>query len=102
MRPALFCFFFQSDTRRKITSLRWRRNHSPNFDGFLVRFNADGGFDTTLGENGWLWADFGEWEVTADMVLQEDGALVMGATTSFGTNRFLVWRYTTPALATPF
>jgi len=98
--PRYFAFSSKVTPDGKLLVCGGGGNHSPNFDGFLVRFNADGTFDTTLGENGWLWADFGEWEVTADMVLQEDGALVMGATTSFGTNRFLVWRYTTPALAT--
>jgi uncharacterized delta-60 repeat protein len=97
--PRYFAFSSKVTPDGKLLVCGGGGNHSPNFDGFLVRFNADGTFDTTLGENGWLWADFGEWEVTADMVLQEDGALVMGATTSFGTNRFLVWRYTTPALA---
>jgi uncharacterized delta-60 repeat protein len=97
--PRYFAFSSKVTPDGKLLVCGGGGNHSANFDGFLVRISEDGTLDTTVGENGWLWADFGEWEITQDMVLQQDDKLVMGATTSFGANRFLVWRYQTTPLA---
>jgi len=70
-------------------------NHDEIFDALVIRLNADGSADTGFGNNGYLWSGFGQDMIANDLLLQPNGKLLLGGTTTAvnTANEFILWRY---------
>jgi len=70
-------------------------NKDEHFDAFVVRLNIDGSNDSDFGNNGYLWSGLGQDMIANDLLLQNDGKLLIGGTTTNGNtaNEFILWRY---------
>ncbi|HEU4390936.1 MAG TPA: hypothetical protein VFV34_24235 [Blastocatellia bacterium] len=51
-------------------------NNPTYFDWLVARYNSDGSLDTTFGSGGWVRTDFGAFDASTAVVIQEDGKIV--------------------------
>ncbi|WP_330308160.1 MULTISPECIES: calcium-binding protein [unclassified Streptomyces] len=65
---------------------------STAFDFALVRYNTDGGLDTTFGTGGRVITDFGDYDVAQSLGVQPDGRIVAAG---YSGGDFALARYTT-------
>ena len=66
-----------------------------NSDFMLARFNTDGSFDNTFGNNGIVITDIGTSESLNDLAIQSDGKIVVGGNYPESSSDFVVARYNT-------
>lgn len=64
-------------------------------DFMLARFNTDGSFDNTFGNNGVVITDIGTSESLSDLAIQADGKIVVGGNYPGSPSDFVVARYNT-------
>jgi uncharacterized delta-60 repeat protein len=64
-------------------------------DFMLARFNTDGSFDNTFGNNGVVITDIGTSEGLSDLAIQADGKIVVGGNYPGSPSDFVVARYNT-------
>ena len=65
-------------------------------DFALVRYNSNGGLDTSFGAGGFVTADFGSpWEAATALALQSDGKIVVAGFTVVSFADFALARYNT-------
>jgi uncharacterized delta-60 repeat protein len=64
-------------------------------DFFVIRFNTDGSFDTSFGNNGKATIDFGLYDQAMHVVIQDDGKIVVASNSQSGNlnpNAFAIAR----------
>ncbi len=64
-------------------------------DAVVARFTAAGALDSSFGTGGIVTTDFGGSDVANDLVLQNDGKIVVGGYTAGSSTNFALARYTT-------
>ena len=88
-----FCYGIAMQQDGKIIAIG-ELNEVFNDDAILVRYNTDGTLDNSFGNNGILITDLGGHESIFDVIVQNDGKiLVSGTAGSVGDGDFLIMRY---------